>query len=351
MEGLTTAQTQKEDILCLSPAALSEALKEMGQPAYRAKQLFSWVHKQQAASFDEMDNLPKALRAQLSQRFHLAPFEILRKQVSQDGTVKYLFALDDANAIETVVMRYRQGNSICISTQVGCRMGCTFCASTKNGLVRNLTAGEMLSQIYTAQRDLGEKMSSLVLMGIGEPLDNFENVVSFLRLLSEPEGFALGQRNVSLSTCGLVPGIDALAKEKFGLTLSVSLHAPFNEMRSGMMPVNNAYNIDEVIAACKRYQKATGRRISFEYTLIKGVNDTRACALELAALTQGFVSHVNLIPLNTVEGTGLSASEVNDIQKFENLLKEKGVTVTVRRRLGQDISAACGQLRTENAAN
>ena len=339
----------KVSILSCSPEELSAALKEMGQPAFRAKQVFQWLHQKQAASFDEMSNLPLSLRQALMEQFFIEQYPIQRKQVSTDGTVKYLFRLRDGNCIETVVMRYNHGNSVCVSTQVGCRMGCRFCASTKGGLVRSLTAGEILEQVYMAQRDTGEAVSSVVLMGIGEPMDNFDAVVRFLQLISHPGGRALSQRSVSLSTCGIVPGIEKLAAYGFGLTLSISLHAPFNEMRSGMMPINDAYPIEEVLAACRHYQKATGRRISFEYTMVNGVNDSEACAKKLAGLLRGLVSHVNLIPINPVDGTGFSASDAANIERFRKMLEQLGVTVTVRRRLGQDISAACGQLRAESA--
>ena len=340
----------KVSILSCSMSELQNVLKEMGEAPFRAKQIFQWLHQKQVSDFGQMSNLSLPLREKLKERFYIERYEIARKQVSSDGTIKYLFRLRDGNCIETVLMRYHHGNSVCVSTQVGCRMGCRFCASTKGGLVRSLSAGEILEQIYMAERDTGEPISSIVLMGIGEPLDNFENVVRFLQLISDSEGRALSQRSVSLSTCGIVPGIDRLAGYKFGLTLSISLHAPFQDMRSSMMPINDAYPIQEVMAACRRYQKATGRRISFEYTMVNGVNDSPACATALAKLLRGLVSHVNLIPINPVDGTGFSASDAANIRRFQEMLEKLGVTVTVRRRLGQDISAACGQLRAESAA-
>ncbi len=339
---------EKQDILNLQEEALETALQEMGQPKYRAGQVFNWLHAKKVKTFTEMRNLPKTLQAVLEENYYIGRLEMLQKQVSKDGTVKYLFGLQDENAIETVVMRYHHGNSICVSTQVGCRMGCRFCASTVGGLVRNLSAGEILQQVYTAAEDLGEPMSSVVLMGIGEPLDNLDNVTAFLRLLSAPNGNGLGQRSVSLSTCGVVPGIDALANEKFGLTLSVSLHAPNDEIRSRMMPVNDAYNIKDVLNACKRYQKATGRRISFEYTAVEDVNDRKEHAVALAKQLKGIVAHVNLIPLNTAGGAAYSASSAAKMEEFKEQLIKNGIETTVRRRLGDDISAACGQLRSES---
>ena len=341
---------EKQCILSLSKEGLQEALKQLSQPAFRAGQIFTWLHQKRVQTFVEMTNIPKSLMEQLEENFYIATPTIQKKQVSKDGTVKYLFTLQDGHAIETVVMRYRHGNSICVSTQVGCRMGCKFCASTIGGLQRNLSTGEMLGQVYAATADLAEMMDSLVLMGIGEPLDNFDNVVAFLNAIASPEGYGLSRRSISLSTCGLVPGIDRLAGEKLGLTLSISLHAPFNEMRSGMMPVNDAYNIEELLAACRRYQKETGRRVSFEYTLVGGVNDTKECALALAAHVRTLTAaHVNLIPLNTVEETGLVSSNNEKVQAFKTILEENGVETTVRRRLGEDIAAACGQLRRESA--
>ena len=261
--------------------------------------------------------------------------------------MKYLFGLPDGNCIETVVMRYTYGNTVCVSTQVGCRMGCRFCASTQAGLVRSLTAGEIAAEIYAAQADIGQRISHIVLMGIGEPLDNFDNVMDFLTIISSPDGINIGMRNISLSTCGLVPMIDKLAQRKLQLTLSISLHAPNDEMRSRMMPVNNAYPVAQLIDACRRYQKTTGRRISFEYSMVKGVNDSPETARQLAGLIKGMGAHVNLIPINPVDGSPYSATDAANVRRFQQLLEQLGVNATVRRRLGSDISAACGQLRRE----
>ena len=337
---------------CISSYALeqlAEQLKAMGQPAFRAKQIFHWLHQKLVTEFSAMTDQPKALLAKLEEEYYIAAPVIQRRQQSRDGTVKYLFRLADGNCIETVVMRYNYGNTVCVSTQVGCRMGCRFCASTQAGRVRNLEAGEIAAEIYAAQKDIGERISHIVLMGIGEPLDNFDNVMDFLTIISSPEGVNIGMRNISLSTCGIVPQIDRLAEKKLQLTLSISLHAPNNAMRSQMMPVNDAYPVEELIAACRRYQKVTGRRISFEYSMVRGVNDSPATAKELAKLIRGMGAHVNLIPINPVDGSPYSATEAENVKRFQNMLTELGVNATVRRRLGSDISAACGQLRREAA--
>ena len=337
---------------CISSYALeqlAEQLKAMGQPAFRAKQIFHWLHQKLVTEFSAMTDQPKALLAKLEEEYYIAAPVIQRRQQSRDGTVKYLFRLADGNCIETVVMRYNYGNTVCVSTQVGCRMGCRFCASTQAGRVRNLEAGEIAGQIYAAQKDIGERISHIVLMGIGEPLDNFDNVMDFLTIISSPEGVNIGMRNISLSTCGIVPQIDRLAEKKLQLTLSISLHAPNNAMRSQMMPVNDAYPVEELIAACRRYQKVTGRRISFEYSMVRGVNDSPATAKELAKLIRGMGAHVNLIPINPVDGSPYSATDAENVKRFQNMLTELGVNATVRRRLGTDISAACGQLRREAA--
>ena len=290
----------KKCISSLTLEQLADLMKELGQPAFRAKQIFHWLHQKLAADFSAMTDQPKALLAALAEDWYVAAPAIQRRQQAKDGTVKYLLRLFDGNCIEAVVMRYHYGNTICVSTQVGCRMGCRFCASTQAGRARDLEAGEIAAEVYAAQRDIGERISHIVLMGIGEPLDNFDNVMAFLKLISHPEGLNIGMRSISLSTCGIVPQIDRLAQEKLQLTLSVSLHAPNNAMRSGMMPVNDAYPVEQVIAACWRYQKTTGRRVSFEYSMVRGVNDSRATALELAQLVRGMGAHVNLIPINPV---------------------------------------------------
>lgn len=340
---------QKTCISSYTLEQLAEQLKAMGQPAFRAKQIFHWLHQKLVTEFSAMTDQPKALLAKLEEEYYIAAPVIQRRQQSKDGTVKYLFRLADGNCIETVVMRYNYGNTVCVSTQVGCRMGCRFCASTQAGRVRNLEAGEIAAEIYAAQKDIGERISHIVLMGIGEPLDNFDNVMDFLTIISSPEGVNIGMRNISLSTCGIVPQIDKLAEKKLQLTLSISLHAPNNAMRSQMMPVNDAYPVEELIAACRRYQKVTGRRISFEYSMVRGVNDSPATAKELAKLIRGMGAHVNLIPINPVDGSPYSATDAENVKRFQNMLTELGVNATVRRRLGSDISAACGQLRREAA--
>lgn len=340
---------QKTCISSYTLEQLAEQLKAMGQPAFRAKQIFHWLHQKLVTEFSAMTDQPKALLAKLEEEYYIAAPVIQRRQQSKDGTVKYLFRLADGNCIETVVMRYNYGNTVCVSTQVGCRMGCRFCASTQAGRVRNLEAGEIAAEIYAAQKDIGERISHIVLMGIGEPLDNFDNVMDFLTIISSPEGVNIGMRNISLSTCGIVPQIDKLAEKKLQLTLSISLHAPNNAMRSQMMPVNDAYPVEELIAACRRYQKITGRRISFEYSMVRGVNDSPATAKELAKLIRGMGAHVNLIPINPVDGSPYSATDAENVKRFQNMLTDLGVNATVRRRLGSDISAACGQLRREAA--
>ena len=326
---------------------LAELVKEMGQPAFRAKQLFKWLHEKQARSFSAMTDQPKAFLAALEERFFIETLETERRQQSKDGTVKYLFRLPDGNCIETVLMRYSYGNTVCVSTQVGCRMGCRFCASTQAGRVRDLEAGEICSEIYTAQKDIGERISHIVLMGIGEPLDNFDEVMRFLENITSPEGVNIGMRNISLSTCGLVPKIDQLAEKKLQLTLSISLHAPTNQIRSSMMPVNDAYPVEQLIQTVRRYQETTGRRVSFEYSMVRGVNDSDVCAKQLADLIRGMGAHVNLIPINPVDGSPYSATDAANVRRFQQKLESLGVNATVRRRLGSEISAACGQLRRD----
>ena len=326
---------------------LSETLKSMGQPAFRAKQLYTWLHRG-ARSYDEMTNLPAALRERLEAEYPIAAPTVVRRQESQkDGTIKYLWQLADGNCVETVLMRYRYGNTVCISTEVGCRMGCAFCASTIGGLVRRLEPYEMLDEVLFTQVDSGQLISHIVLMGIGEPLDNFDEVMKFLENITSPEGVNIGMRNISLSTCGLVPKIDLLAEKKLQLTLSVSLHAPNNEIRSGMMPVNDAYPVEVLMQAVRRYQETTGRRVSFEYSMVRGVNDSDACARQLADLIRGMGAHVNLIPINPVDGSPYSATDAANVRRFQQKLESLGVNATVRRRLGSEISAACGQLRRD----
>jgi 23S rRNA (adenine2503-C2)-methyltransferase len=324
---------------------IGAVLKELGQPAFRAKQVFSWLHKG-VRSYEEMTNLPKALRDTLAERYPICAPTAVRKQESQkDGTIKYLWQLSDGNCVETVLMRYHYGNTVCISTEVGCRMGCAFCASTLGGLVRKLEPFEMLDQVLFTQLDSGLPVSHIVLMGIGEPLDNLDNVLRFLELVNSPEGMNISMRHISLSTCGLVPKIDELASHKLQISLAISLHGPNDEIRNRIMPVNKAYPIEELLAACRRYYDATSRRIHFEYAMIDGLNDSVECAKELLRRLKGLPAHVNMIPLNHVEESPLKPSSRAAVQKFQQTLENGGVTATVRRTLGSDIDASCGQLR------
>ena len=326
---------------------LQEELAALGQPSWRAKQIFRWLHRG-VSHFDEMTDQPAALRRELSEKFQIFSAEIVRKLVSElDGTVKYLFRFHDGATVESVVMQYHHGTTICVSTQVGCRMGCTFCATGMGGLQRNLTASEILSQITSAQKEQNIRISNVVLMGMGEPLDNYDEVLRFLHLVSHPEGLNIGGRHISLSTCGLVDKMVELAEESFPLTLSVSLHAPNDEIRSRLMPINRRWNVSQLLTACREYIQKTGRRISFEYTVVEGVNDSLACAAELAERLRGMLCHVNLIPVNPVEGSGCSCSGRAVAERFQRALEERGINATVRRTLGSDINASCGQLRRE----
>ena len=329
----------------LTQPELAAILKELGQPAFRAKQVYTWLHKG-VRTYDEMTNLPKNLRDVLSEKYPIQAPKVVRKQESsRDGTIKYLWELSDGNCVETVLMRYHYGNTVCISTEVGCRMGCAFCASTIGGLVRPLEPYEMLDEVLFTQVDSGLPISHIVLMGIGEPLDNFDNVMRFLELVNSPDGMNISMRHISLSTCGLVPKIDELAKRKLQISLAISLHGPNNEIRNRIMPVNKAYPIEELLDACRRYYAATSRRIHFEYAMIDGVNDREADAKELLRRLKGLPAHVNLIPLNHVEESPLKPSTKAAVAKFQKTLEDGGVTATVRRTLGGDIDASCGQLR------
>ena len=331
------------EIKSCSRSELAQLMADLGQPAFRAKQVFQWLHRG-VASFDEMSNLPKSLREQLKERCVLTVPQVERKQVSKlDGTIKYLWRLADGNCVESVLMRYQHGNTVCVSCEVGCLMGCAFCASTLGGLVRRLTAGEILDQVIFVQKESGQTISNIVMMGIGEPLDNFDNVIRFLELVNDPEGVNIGMRHISLSTCGLVDKIDKLAEHRLQLTLSVSLHAPDDETRTRLMPVNRAVGVDRLFETCRRYFETTGRRISYEYAMVDGVNDNDWQADLLAKRLRGVPGHVNLIPLNDVRESPLKPSR--RVRQFQQRLEQQGVTVTVRRRLGSDIDASCGQLR------
>ena len=324
---------------------LTATIKELGQPAFRGKQVYTWLHKG-VRSYEEMTDLPKGLRDVLSEKYPICPPEVVRKQESKkDGTIKYLWKLSDGNCVETVLMRYHYGNTVCISTEVGCRMGCAFCASTLGGLVRRLEPYEMLDQVLFTQLDSGLPVSHIVLMGIGEPLDNMDNVLRFLALVNSEDGMNISMRHISLSTCGLVPKIDELAKHKLQISLAISLHGPNNEIRSRIMPVNKAYPIEDLLDACRRYYAATGRRIHFEYAMIDGVNDSPENAKELLRRLKGLPAHVNMIPLNHVEESPLKPSSRSAVAAFQKILEDGGVTATVRRTLGGDIDASCGQLR------
>ena len=331
------------DLKSMTLEELTAFFKEMGQPAFRAKQVFRWLYRG-VTSFEEMTDLSKGLREQLEARCFITAPKVARKQVSAiDGTIKYLWELADGNCIETVLMRYQHGNTVCVSSQVGCRMGCAFCASTLAGRVRDLTPAEMVDQVLFTQLDSRAHISNIVLMGIGEPLDNFDTVMRFLTLVNHPDGLNIGMRHISLSTCGLTEKIDKLAQLGLQLTLSVSLHAPDDETRSKIMPINRSVGVDKLMETCRRYFKTTGRRISYEYAMIDGVNDSDRQADLLAGLLKGLPGHVNLIPLNDVEESPLKPSR--RVAQFQKRLENQGVTVTVRRRLGSDIDASCGQLR------
>ncbi|MCL2579734.1 MAG: 23S rRNA (adenine(2503)-C(2))-methyltransferase RlmN [Oscillospiraceae bacterium] len=331
----------------LARTELAGLLNEMEQPAYRAKQIFSWLHQKRVSTFDEMTNLPASFRQSLAQRCTIGGVKVQKRLVSSiDGTVKYLYGLDGGDLVEGVLMGHRHGNSLCISSQAGCRMGCAFCASALGGLSRNLTTGEILGQVYAAADDIApERIGSIVMMGVGEPLDNFENVCRFLELVSHPDGFGLSLRRISLSTCGLVDEIYRLAEKKYPVTLSVSLHAANDDLRSELMPINRKYGIAALLKACRDYFEATGRRVSFEYSLMAGKNDAVTDAKALAALLKGRGDHVNLIPHNPVKERALTRSNRETVLAFQKELEIRGINATIRRELGADLDAACGQLR------
>ncbi len=336
----------KTDIKSMDQEELKGLLSAMGEKPFRSGQIYTWLHQRLVTSFAEMTDLSKELREKLAGTCEITALEQKKLQISAiDGTRKYLFALADGNMIESVLMRYKHGNSVCISSQAGCRMGCRFCASTLDGLVRSLTPGEMLDQIYRIQAETGERVSNVVVMGTGEPLDNYDNLLKFIHMLSDEGGLHISQRNITVSTCGIVPNMRKLAEEKLQITLALSLHAPNQEKRRELMPVANKYEIHEVIEACRYYFEQTGRRITFEYALVGGENDSEQDARELAGLVRNLNCHINLIPVNPIKERDFVQSEPEIIQKFKNRLEKYGINVTIRREMGRDIDGACGQLR------
>lgn len=338
----------KTDLKSLNFEELNTFILNLGQKPFRSKQIYQWIHKQLVRSFDEMTNLSKEFREMLGDKAAICGAKAVRRQVSADGTSKFLMELSDGNHVESVLMKYKHGNSVCISTQAGCRMGCRFCASTVGGLIRSLHVSEMLDQIYEIQRITGERVSNVILMGIGEPLDNYENVVKMIRMLSDGQGLHISQRNITLSTCGLTEKMRKLAEEDLTITLAVSLHAPNDRIRREMMPVAEKYTIDDIIDTCRYYIDKTGRRVTFEYSMVEGKNDSPADAKELCSLLRGLNCHVNLIPLNPVEGRMGRRSIRERIEEFKLILEKNHINVTIRREMGRDIDAACGQLRNKN---
>lgn len=335
----------KMDLKSCTIQELEIFLTSLGEKKFRAKQVFEWIHKG-IENIDEMTNLSKTLREKIKESGYIGRLKIEDVFVSKiDGTRKYLFILEDGNIIESVLMKYKHGNSVCVSTQVGCRMGCKFCASTLEGVIRNLRSGEILDQVLTIQKDIGERISNVVLMGSGEPFDNYEEVLKFLDIINHPAGLNISLRNITISTCGLIPQMIDLANKKPQITLAISLHAPNDELRSKMMPINFRYPLDELFKACKTYTNITNKRITFEYALIQNVNDTQEHAKELAGKIKGILCHVNLIPLNKVDERAFQTSQKNNVKKFQSILKQNGIEATIRRELGSDINAACGQLR------
>lgn len=340
---------EKTDIKSMDLQELQAFVEKLGEKKFRAKQLYLWMHQKLVKDFEEMTNLSKAFREKLQKECTLGGVAIAREQISgKDGTRKFLMELSDGNMVETVLMKYHHGNSVCVSSQVGCRMGCRFCASTVGGLTRSLATSEILDQIYEIQRHIEERVSNVIIMGIGEPLDNYENVIRFIRMLSDENGLHISQRNITLSTCGLVPKIYNLMKEELTITLAISLHAPNDEIRRQMMPVADSFSMKEILEACRAYIGETGRRVTFEYTMVQGTNDSRENARELASRLKGMLCHVNLIPLNAVKGRMGSRSVPENIRQFQMELEKHHVNVTIRREMGSDIDAACGQLRNKN---
>ena len=336
----------KKDIASLNWEELQKELLEAGEKKFRASQIYEWIHKKGAEDFSEMTNLSKALREKLEQNFRIPKVEMIARQISKkDGTNKFLFCLEDGNVVESVLMRYKHGNSVCISSQVGCRMGCRFCASTLDGLERNLEPSEMLGQIYRIEKIIGERVSNVVVMGTGEPLDNYDNLLKYIHLLTDEHGLHISQRNVTVSTCGIVPKILSLAEENLQITLALSLHGSTQEKRKQLMPVANKYELSEVLKACDTYFEKTGRRMTYEYSLVHGVNDTDQDAQELSELLHGRNCHLNLIPVNPIKERDYQRPTRENAQKFQNKLEKRGINVTIRREMGSDIDGACGQLR------
>lgn len=341
--------TEKTDIKSMDLQQLQVFVEQLGEKKFRAKQLYQWVHQKLAGEFSEMTNLSKEFREKLEEKCTMCGTAVIQRQFSRDGTQKFLMELSDGNTVESVWMQYHHGNSVCISTQVGCRMGCRFCASTVGGLVRSLHVSELLDQVYTVQRETGERVSNVILMGIGEPLDNYDNVIQFIRMLSGEDGLHISQRSITLSTCGLVDQIRRLMAEDLSITLAISLHAPNDRLRAEMMPIALRYSIREILEACREYVEHTGRRVTFEYSLVEQKNDRSEHAEELSKLLQGLLCHVNLIPLNPVEGRMGSRSERSNVNQFKAVLEKHHINATVRREMGSDIDAACGQLRRSHA--
>lgn len=351
----------KKDICELNTDELKDVIKEYGQPVFRAAQLYGWLHKRGAVSYDEMNNVPKALKERLAADYRITVMNAEDVLISGiDGTRKYIFSLYDGNVIEAVLMRYKHGNSVCISSQVGCRMGCRFCASTIDGCVRSLTAAEMLAEVYRIERDCGERVSNIVIMGSGEPLENYGEVVRFLHMISDPDGLNISARNITLSTCGIVPNIERLADEGLPITLALSLHAPTQEKREQIMPIAYKYSLEEVLAACRDYYSKTGRRLSFEYSVVKGVNDGEEEAHTLVRLLKKFAGglrsgegafHVNIIPVNPIEERDYESPDRASVNRFRDILEKNGINATIRREMGRDISSACGQLRRRHIKN
>lgn len=341
-----------KNILDFTLDELKDWMDKNGESKFRAKQIFQWIYKKAVFNFDDMSNISKSTKEKLKENFYIQIPNVVKKYVSNiDGTEKFLFEYEDGNIIESVVMKYKHGNSICVSTQIGCRMGCKFCASTVDGVVRNLTSGEIIAQVLKAQKEIGDRISNVVLMGSGEPLDNYDNVLKFLKLINDEDALNIGQRHITLSTCGIVPKIKELADEKMQITLAISLHAPNNEIRKSMMPIANKYTLEELLDACRYYYRTTNRRITFEYALVKGVNDSRENAEELIRISKGMLCHINLIPVNEIKENNYERSKSKDIEEFKETLIKHGIETTIRREMGSDINGACGQLRRNYIRN